>query len=489
MPDLAETRYWMVERQVRRRGVEDERVLEALRAVPREAFVPREMEEFAYEDSALPVEAGQTISQPYIVGLMLAAAGLQAGDRVLEVGAGTGYAAAVAARLAACVFAIERDAGLARTAATRLAQLEVENVEIRQGDGTLGWPEAAPFDAIIVSAGGPDVPQALADQVAVGGRLVIPVGETRDRQRLLKMTRVEAGRWVSEDLGEVMFVPLIGAHGWRESAEAAGRSPTPEPRSFREPLDEADIAQAIARAALPLPALDDARFAEPFDRFASARVVLLGEASHGTSEFYRARAAITRRLIERHGFNIVAVEADWPDASVVNRFVRGLPPGAHAETAFQRFPTWMWRNAEVAEFLGWLRDWNASWPPGAQVGFYGLDLYNLNASIGAVLDYLDRVDPEAAAVARERYGCLTPWSEAPQTYGRMALSAGYAPCEDAVVPCITAPPKAGTSATRTCSRRWRRCFQPGPTPRRWSGPTILTSATPPGPRWARSAGN
>lgn len=433
MPDLAETRYWMVERQVRRRGVEDERVLEALRAVPREAFVPREMEEFAYEDSALPVEAGQTISQPYIVGLMLAAAGLQAGDRVLEVGAGTGYAAAVAARLADCVFAIERDVGLARTAATRLAQLEVENVEIRQGDGTLGWPEAGPFDAIIVSAGGPDVPKALADQVAVGGRLVIPVGETRDRQRLLKMTRVEAGRWVSEDLGEVMFVPLIGAHGWRESAEAAGRSPTPEPRSFREPLDEADIAQAIARAALPLPALDDARFAEPFDRFASARVVLLGEASHGTSEFYRARAAITRRLIERHGFNIVAVEADWPDASVVNRFVRGLPPGAHAETAFQRFPTWMWRNAEVAEFLGWLRDWNASWPPGAQVGFYGLDLYNLNASIGAVLDYLDRVDPEAAAVARERYGCLTPWSEAPQTYGRMALSAGYAPCEDAVV--------------------------------------------------------
>lgn len=433
MTDQTEARHRMVEAQVRARGLDNARVLAAMEAIPREAFVPDAMKARAYEDAALPVEAGQTISQPYIVALMLAAADLAPADRVLEVGAGSGYAAAVAGRLAAAVIAIERDAGLASAAEARLAQLRVENVEVRHGDGTLGWPQGAPFDAILVSAGGPEAPRALKDQLAVGGRLVVPVGATRDRQRLLKLTRVAPQRWVTEDLGEVTFVPLVGAGGWRETSEAEARRPPPEPRSFHEALDEVDIAPEIARAAVPLPRPEDPAFAQAVDRYASAQVVLLGEASHGSSEFYRARAAITRRLITHHGFNIVAVEADWPDAANVNRFVRGLPAGRHAETAFARFPAWMWRNAEVAEFIGWLRDWNAARPPSAQTGFYGLDLYNLNASIEAVLDYLDRVDPEAAAVARERYGCLTPWLEAPETYGRMALSSGYAPCETAVV--------------------------------------------------------
>jgi erythromycin esterase-like protein len=161
--------------------------------------------------------------------------------------------------------------------------------------------------------------------------------------------------------------------------------------------------------------------------------MLLGEASHGTSEFYRARAAITRRPIERHGVIIVAVEADWPDAASVDSHVRQRPRPAPAEPPFQRFPTWMWRNTDVATFIEWLRGWNAERPDAAQAGFYGLDLYNLSGSIRAVLDYLDRVDPEAASVARQRYGCLTPWAKEPQSYGRMALSAGYAECEAGVV--------------------------------------------------------
>jgi len=169
-----------------------------------------------------------------------------------------------------------------------------------------------------------------------------------------------------------------------------------------------------------------------FDRFAPARVVLLGESSHGTSEFYRARDAITRRLVQAHGFRIIAVEADWPDAASIDRHVRHLPGLAAQEPAFQRFPTWMWRNAEVDSFVGWLRDFNQALPPDQRAGFHGLDLYSLNTSIRAVLDYLDRVDPGAAAVARRRYGCLTPWSKEPAQYGHMALSTGYALCERAV---------------------------------------------------------
>jgi erythromycin esterase-like protein len=198
-------------------------------------------------------------------------------------------------------------------------------------------------------------------------------------------------------------------------------------------LNDVSVVEAVKAAAEPLPEIDDAAFGRMFDRFADARIVLLGEASHGTSEFYRARAAITRRLIEERGFTIVAVEADWPDAASIDRHVRHKPALANAAPAFQRFPTWMWRNTDVDAFVDWLRGHNRELGGQAQTGFYGLDLYNLAGSIRAVIDYLDRVNPDAAAIARERYGCLTPFEQDPATYGRMAISEGYARCEKAVV--------------------------------------------------------
>jgi erythromycin esterase-like protein len=193
------------------------------------------------------------------------------------------------------------------------------------------------------------------------------------------------------------------------------------------------VADRIAEAAEPLPEIDDPAFAEAFDRFADARVVLLGEASHGTFEFYRARAAITRRLVERHGFSIVAVEADWPDAASVDRYVRHRPRREGEEAAFQRFPTWMWRNTDVEAFVRWLRRHNEGRPYEAMAGFYGLDLYNLGASIRAVIDFLEDADPEAARVARRRYGCLRPWAHDPAEYGRIAVTEGYGRCEMGVV--------------------------------------------------------
>jgi erythromycin esterase-like protein len=192
---------------------------------------------------------------------------------------------------------------------------------------------------------------------------------------------------------------------------------------------------SLLEAALePLPEFDAPGFGALFDRFAHCRVVMLGEASHGTSEFYRSRAAISRHLIERHGFNLVAVEADWPDAAAVDRRIR-LRDGAPqpAEPPFQRFPTWMWRNREFAEFIGWVQRHNAGQPPESRVAFHGLDLYNLRASITAVLSYLDDVDPDAARTARERYACLTPWQQDPAHYGRAAMEPGFERCEQAVV--------------------------------------------------------
>jgi protein-L-isoaspartate(D-aspartate) O-methyltransferase len=434
MLDLALDRERMVDRQLARRGVSDSLVLEAMREVPREAFVPEGLREFAYEDSPLPIEAGQTISQPYIVGLMIEAAEIRPGDRVLEIGAGSGYAAAVISLIASHVYAVERHDELTVLAAKRLKRLGYHNVEVRTGDGTHGWPQAAPFDAILAAAGGPAIPQVLKDQLDIGGRLVMPVGETQREQRLVKVTRINATHFEEEDLGGVMFVPLIGEHGWSKDEQAGLRSRrAPEPRSFREPARDQTISDLIGAAAEPLPDFDDPAFGKMFDRFANAKVVLLGEASHGTSEFYRARAAITRRLIEEHGFTIVAAEADWPDAASLDRYVRDKPPPPHAEPPFRRFPTWMWRNTDMEAFIEGLRAWNLDRPPEGRAGFYGLDLYNLSASIRAVLDYLDKVDPQAAGVARQRYGCLTPWAKEPQTYGRMAVTPGFALCEAGVV--------------------------------------------------------
>ncbi|WP_133500140.1 erythromycin esterase family protein [Cognatilysobacter terrigena] len=189
----------------------------------------------------------------------------------------------------------------------------------------------------------------------------------------------------------------------------------------------------LREAIEPLPDIDDPAFAEAFDRYAHCRVVLLGEASHGTSEFYRARAAITKRLVERHGFRIVAVEADWPDAAVIDRHVRHRAPNADAEPPFTRFPTWMWRNAEVAELFRWMRHFNEPRDARDRAGFYGLDLYSLGASMRAVIDYLDDVDPDTAALARKRYACLTPWAKEPAHYGLAALTHEQARCEDAVL--------------------------------------------------------
>ena len=204
----------MVERQIAARGVVGKRLLAAMRTVPREAFVPDRLREFAYEDAPLSIEADQTISQPYIVALMIEAARLGPDGTVLEIGAGSGYAAAVMSRVAGRVYAIERHQELADLAAERMKRLGYGNVVVRHGDGSKGWPEEAPFDAILAAASGPDVPDVLLRQLAVGGRLVMPIGEPQAVQTLVAVTRSGEDQFDTEDLGPVRFVPLIGAHGW-----------------------------------------------------------------------------------------------------------------------------------------------------------------------------------------------------------------------------------------------------------------------------------
>jgi protein-L-isoaspartate(D-aspartate) O-methyltransferase len=214
MTDYAAEREAMVERQMRRRGITEPDILDAFRAVPREEFVSLDQAHLAYGDHPLPIGAGQTISQPYIVALMVQAAAIKPGDRVLEVGAGSGYAAAIIGRIAQRVIAIERQHELVEVARERLRRLGYGNVEIVEGDGTRGWREEAPYDAILAAASGSHVPRPLVEQLAPGGRIVMPVGDPGSVQELIKVTKQEDGILRQESLGGVRFVPLIGEEGW-----------------------------------------------------------------------------------------------------------------------------------------------------------------------------------------------------------------------------------------------------------------------------------
>jgi len=216
LTDFAAEREAMVERQIESRGITDPTILEAFRSVPREAFISEEYADLAYGDHPLPIEAGQTISQPYIVALMIKAAEIKPGDTVLEVGAGSGYAAAVMSRIAGRVVAIERQHDLVEVASERIRRLGYDNVRIIEGDGTRGCPEEAPFDAILAAASGSHVPETLVGQLAAGGRIVMPVGEPDWIQKLVKVTKGPAGKLITEDLGGVRFVPLIGEEGWSD---------------------------------------------------------------------------------------------------------------------------------------------------------------------------------------------------------------------------------------------------------------------------------
>src|SRR5437879_5380728 len=217
MTDYAAEREAMVERQLRRRGIGEPDILDAFRAVPREKFISGEYAHLAYGDHPLPIEANQTISQPYIVALMIQAAGIKPGDEVLEVGAGSGYAAAVISRIAGKVTAIERQHDLVEVARQRLERLGFVNAEIVGGDGTRGCPEHAPFDAILAAASGSHVPQPWIDQLADGGRIVMPVGGPGWVQELIKVTKGPNGKLIQENLGGVRFVPLIGEEGWKDA--------------------------------------------------------------------------------------------------------------------------------------------------------------------------------------------------------------------------------------------------------------------------------
>ena len=232
---------------------------------------------------------------------------------------------------------MERIGQLAEKAASTIADLGYHNVHVRHEDGTKGWPEHAPYDGIVVAAGGPEIPESLKEQLKIGGRLVIPVGRDPRVQELVRVTRISENRYDREDLADVRFVPLIGEEGWAPAPRDRARAAPVRPFTR---IIKPSLAQKIAAYCEPFELPETAQFDRLLARIGDAQVVLLGEASHGTSEFYRMRDRISRELIAKKGFRFVAIEGDWPDAARVDHYVRHLEYPPSEWTAFARFPTW-----------------------------------------------------------------------------------------------------------------------------------------------------
>ena len=430
--EVLQRRRAMVERHVMGRNVRVERVLDAMREVPREDFAPKVLLEFAFDDVSLPITGGLLLPRPSDVGVMLAALDIKAQDRVLEIGTGVGYVTALLSRLCASVYSVEPQGPAALAAMSMLARLGCHNVKVRHDSGAEGWPEEAPFDAIVVHARAHHVPQVLKNQLAPGGRLAMPLGDDPEVGELVRVTRLAGDQFRVDDVSDIGAdrvlgeAPHVGVH-----AGAMWRMPVGTANGKRTAAADAALARQVAAVAERFDSVDSAELEPLLQRLSKARVVLLGEATHGTSEFYRLRERITRELITRKGFSFVAIEGDWPDAARIDRHVREGSTTEEAWSGFDRFPSWMWRNKEVHGFVDWLREHNqhAEQP----VAFHGLDLYSLYNSIDAVLAYLDRVDPPTAQVARQRYGCLTPWQSDPASYGLAALTTRYRSCEQDVV--------------------------------------------------------
>lgn len=417
MPDQPQGRGTEVARQLEARGVTAARIIDALAEVDRAAFLPAELAARAAEDVTLELRGGAVVPRIFVLARWLELLDPRPEHRVLLVGVDSGYVLAVLARLCREVRAIDDNDQYARLENAVIEAAGLANAHVRPGTVSEGWPEAAPYDRILVARPLRAIPKPLLDQLTPGGRALMPVGPDWSHLFLELAEKDAAGRVTTRHVSARDIVPV----------------PRHLPRIEEGRSSDFEVARVVERHMRPFESIEGFDMDALLERIGDARVVLLGEATHGTSEFYRMRAAITRALIERRGFSIVACEADWPDMEVVNAHVRGedwWAGGRPRTRPFARFPRWMWRNEEFAEFVEWLHARNASGRPPASI--YGLDLYGLENALHHVLEYLERRDPALADVARRQYGCLTPYLPEPAEYGRLVLSREIESCEQAV---------------------------------------------------------
>ncbi|MDD3723560.1 MAG: erythromycin esterase family protein [Lutibacter sp.] len=403
-----------IQTQLKDKGIKSQLLLDAFENIPTTFFLSKERYPFTFENSTSDEELIKIEPRIFTVAKMLEKLKIKKDEKILAIGLDSVYVMAILSRICKEVYTVEENESYADWALEVLKNINITNVFIAVGDKHKGWKEKAPFDVILIISEFKEVSTLLKKQLKIGGRLLVPIGPDWAHLIFEIIERVSETNYNITKLKDNFLMP----------------NPKILPEIGTENFQDEEIVGEIKAKAQEFKSLEEFPMDKLLERIGNAQVVLLGEASHGTSEFYLTRQEITKALIEKKGFNFVCAEADWSDAEQINSYVRNQQTQKDW-APFMRFPHWMWKNKEVLNFVEWLKEYNVKNNNGT--GFYGLDLYGLENSIGLVIDYLEKVDVDLANLAKTRYSCITPYMTDPAVYGKLVVSHQLESCEKEVL--------------------------------------------------------
>lgn len=400
--------------ELKNKGITNPLLLDAFKGLPSSLFSIKEFHPF--EDEVIYTEDEYLTIEPraIVIAKMLEQLKIEKAEKILVTGVDSVHILAILSKIYHKVYMVETYERYYEWSKKVLKNIGIENVFIKMDEQKLGWKENGPFDTILIASEMEEVPNELKEQLKISGKLLVPIGPDWAHSIFEIIKRVSEIEFSEEKLRDNFFIP----------------NPRILPKIGSKNFPDKEIIEEIKEKAIAFKSIKTYPIDELLDRIGDAQVVLLGEASHGTSEFYLSRQEITKALIEKKGFNFVCAEADWSDAEQINNYIQHKRP--HKEwRPFTRFPQWMWKNKEVLDFVEWQKDYNTK--NENNTGFYGLDLYGLENSIDLVFHYLKNKDEDLAQLAKSRYACITPYMSDPAIYGRMVLSNQLISCEKEIL--------------------------------------------------------
>jgi protein-L-isoaspartate(D-aspartate) O-methyltransferase len=400
--------------QLKDKGISNMLLLEAFQDIPEEFFLSETLHPYFYEDVRIEKSIENTEPRVIVIARMLEQLQIKAEEKILIIGIDSVYILAVLSKIYKVVYALESTETYSKWAKEVLANINITNVHIKTGKLEKGWKEKAPFNAILSASEFKEISNNLKEQLKIGAKLLAPIGPDWAHVMLETIERISETEYSTKALRDNYFIP----------------KPKLLLNIGTEPYPENEIIDEIGMSSIPFKSIKKFPMDGLLERIGDAKVVLLGEASHGTSEFYTTRQEITKALIEKKGFNLVCAEADWSDAEQINNYV-GNQYVSQDWMPFTRFPEWMWKNREVLNLVEWLKKHNSK--HNNTIGFYGLDLYGLENSIDLVINYLDTIDSDLATLAKLRYSCIMPYMSNPTEYGKMVKSDKLQSCEKEVL--------------------------------------------------------
>jgi len=403
-----------IKEQLRDKGISNTLLLKAFQNIPEAFFLSETLHPYFYEDVRIEKTLENTEPRVIVVARMLEQLQIKEAEKILITGVDSIYILVVLSKIYKDVYTVETNETYANWTLEVLKTIDVTNVHIKTGDPEIGWIEKGPFDAILIATELKEISNKIKEQLKIGAKLIAPVGPDWAHVMLEIINRISVSEFVTNALRDSYFIP----------------NPKMLPKIGTETYPETEIIDEIGMSSLPFKSIKTFPMDGLLERIGNAKVVLLGEASHGTSEFYLTRQEITKALIEKKGFNFVCAEADWSDAEQINNYVRNQYK-SQEWMPFARFPQWMWKNKEVLNFVEWQKDYNTK--HNNTIGFYGLDLYGLENSIDLVIKYLEEIDPELAELAKARYACIIPYMSNPVVYGKLVTKNSLESCEKEVL--------------------------------------------------------